>query len=123
MLITFKPFLTENWCNEKKVSGKNALSHGTIRFDLERFFEGQKRKFRNFENFQILIILKPLEIETWCIKQKVRRKNDLSYGIISFDLERNFQGQKSKFCKFQNFQMLITLKPLEIETLYILAKS
>ena len=45
----------------------NDVSDGIISFDLESFFQGQKSKFRNFENFQMLIALKPLEIETWCI--------------------------------------------------------
>ena len=116
MFSTLKLSEIETWCNEQKVRGKNALSDGIIRFDLERIFQGQKSKFRNFENFQMLITLKPLEIETWCNKQKVRGRYALSDGIISFDLESIFQGQKSKFRKFQNFQMLITPKLLEIKT-------
>ena len=71
----------------------------------------------------MLITPKPLEIETWCIKQKVRANNSLSDGIISFDLELIFQGQKGKFLRFQIFKMLITFKTLEIETWCIFAKS
>ena len=115
MLITLKPLEIETCCNQQKVRGKTALSDDTIRFDLERNFQGQKSKFRKSENFQMLITLKPLEIETWCIKQKVRGKNVHSDDIIIIDLESIFQGQKSKFRKFENFQMLITLKPLQIE--------
>ena len=100
MFSTLKLLEIETWCNEQKVRGKNALSDGIIRFDLERIFQGQKSKFRILENFQMFITLKSLEIETWCNKQKVRGRYALSDGIISFDLESIFQGQKSKFRKF-----------------------
>ena len=123
MHVTLKPLEIETWCKKQKVRAKNSLSDGIISFDLEGIFQGQKSKFRKIQIFEMLITLNPLEIETCCNEQKVRGETALSDDTIRFDLERIFQGQKSKFRKFENFQMLITPKPLDIETWFILAKS